>query len=131
MLELQDGSVALIDLRDVPLVAAVDWQLPRLDGEPYVVGYRFGEDRCPDLVYLHRLIAGADPDDIVAHRNGDTLDNRRENLIVMRRDRPELAPDVEPDARQQRPRRVPVLLHAAGHRRYAMAGASRVGPPDD
>jgi hypothetical protein len=87
MLELQDGSVALIDPQDVPRVAPFDWQLPRYDGERYVVGYRFGEDRCPDLIYLHRLIADARPDDIVAHRNGDPLDNRRDNLIVLRRER--------------------------------------------
>jgi len=88
MLELQDGSVALIDPQDVARVSAFDWQLPRFDGERYVVGYRFGDEHCPDLIYLHRLIADARPDDIVAHRNGDTLDNRRDNLMVLRRHTP-------------------------------------------
>src|SRR5436305_1908859 len=92
MLELQDGSVALIDHEDVDRVVRFDWQLPRDDAERYVVGYRFGEERCPDLIYLHRLIVDARPDDIVAHRNGDTLDNRRDNLLVLRRQALEVAP---------------------------------------
>lgn len=32
--------------------------------------------------YMHRRIAGADESDVVDHINGDTLDNRRENLRV-------------------------------------------------
>jgi hypothetical protein len=94
MLELDDGSVALIDPQDVARVAVFDWQLPRDVGERYVVGYRFGEERCPDIVYLHRLIADACPEDIVAHRNGDPLDNRRDNLLVFRRDRMGLYPTL-------------------------------------
>lgn len=31
-------------------------------------------------IYLHRLIALAKPGELVDHRNGDTLDNRSENL---------------------------------------------------
>jgi hypothetical protein len=38
-----------------------------------------------ESVYLHRLIANAGPEDIVYHRNHNTLDNRRENLVVMGR----------------------------------------------
>jgi hypothetical protein len=84
-LELADGSVALIDPVDMPRVAPFDWQAP-LVGERYVVGFDFGADGpCPDLIFLHRLVIDAEPDDIVMHRNGNTLDNRRDNLIVQRR----------------------------------------------
>jgi hypothetical protein len=84
-LELADGSVALIDPADMPRVAPFDWQAP-LVGERYVVGFDFSVDGpCPDLIFLHRLVIDAGPDDIVMHRNGNTLDNRRDNLIVQRR----------------------------------------------
>ena len=84
-LELSDGSVALIDPDAVARVAPFDWQAPLLD-DRYVVGLDFTHDGpCPDLIFLHRLVIDAGPDDIVVHRNGDTLDNRRDNLIVQRR----------------------------------------------
>jgi hypothetical protein len=33
-------------------------------------------------IYMHRLIAGAGPRESVDHRNGDGLDNRRNNLRI-------------------------------------------------
>lgn len=94
-LELSDGSVAMIDYVDVPRVVPYDWQGPH-SGERYVVGLDFTDGRCPDLIFLHRLIADAGPDDIVTHRNGDTLDNRRDNLVVMSRARPPLPAAIRP-----------------------------------
>jgi len=36
-----------------------------------------------DIVYIHRLITDTEDGDVVVdHQNGDTLDNRRDNLIV-------------------------------------------------
>jgi hypothetical protein len=89
LLELNDGSVALIDREDIRRVAAYDWFVPDTSGERYVVGQRtFRRGGNETYVYLHRLIADASPDEIVAHLNGDTLDNRRDNLAVMKRDQP-------------------------------------------
>jgi hypothetical protein len=89
-LELSDGSVALIDPEAVARVAPFDWQAPLLD-ERYVVGLDFANDGpCPDLIFLHRLVIDAGPEDVVMHRNGNTLDNRRDNLLVQRRLRPGL-----------------------------------------
>lgn len=34
----------------------------------------------PQAAYLHRMIMNAGPGDIVDHKSGDTLDNRRDNL---------------------------------------------------
>jgi hypothetical protein len=82
--ELSDGSVALVDPVDIARVARYDWQAP-LCGERYVVGLDFSDGPCPDLIFMHRLLADAGPDDIVLHRNGDILDNRRDNLQVQRR----------------------------------------------
>lgn len=93
-LELADGSVAMVDGIDLARVANVDWQSP-LTGDGYVMGLDFYDGPCPDLVFLHRLIANAGPDEIVLHRNGNTLDNRRENLAVQARLRAPLPAALE------------------------------------
>jgi hypothetical protein len=87
MVELADGSVARIDAVDLALVASYEWRLPSASrrGGQHPVGQRRGCRELCDTVYLHRLIAQAGPDDVVVHRNHDTLDNRRENLVVMAR----------------------------------------------
>jgi hypothetical protein len=89
MVELADGSVALIDADDLSLVSGYDWRLPSASRRPgqHPVGQQRGcsSDSLCDTVFLHRLIAQAGPDDIVLHRNHNTLDNRRENLVVMAR----------------------------------------------
>ena len=46
----------------------------------YVQIYRNGRN-----MYLHRFILDAPPDKQVDHKNGDTLDNRRENLRLVSR----------------------------------------------
>ena len=33
-------------------------------------------------IFMHRQLTGAQPDHVVHHKNGNTLDNRRENLEV-------------------------------------------------
>lgn len=68
------GNTILVDEEDAPLVHSYKWRLhvPRRGKDkPYVkAGGR----------YLHRCIFGASPGQLVDHRNGDTLDMRRENL---------------------------------------------------
>jgi hypothetical protein len=85
MLELSDGSVAIVDSEDLALVAGFDWSLPSSTSTRYPVGYQSRRGGSCSSVYLHRLIAQAGPEDIVYHRNHNTLDNRRENLVVMAR----------------------------------------------
>jgi hypothetical protein len=83
MLELSDGSVTLIDREDMPRVLPWEWRLPASGGPRFVEGRQRDERGLCDIVYLHRLIANAGPEDVVLHRNHNTLDNRRENLLVM------------------------------------------------
>lgn len=85
MLELSDGSVAIVDTEDLDRVSAYEWRLSSSSAVRFPVGSdcRPGQGREP--VYLHRLIANAGPEDMVYHRNHNTLDNRRENLVVMGR----------------------------------------------
>lgn len=87
MLELADGSVAQIDAADLTLVACYEWRLPS-PGRPigqHPIGTLPGRRGRGERIFLHRLIAHAGPDDIVLHRNHDTLDNRRDNLVVLAR----------------------------------------------
>jgi len=98
MLELTDGSVALVDAEDLALVSAYEWRLPgtsRRTGQ-YPVGQPPLQTDGGDTVFLHRLIAQAGPDDIVLHRNHDTLDNRRENLVVQARQSLYIGMPLEP-----------------------------------
>jgi hypothetical protein len=85
MLELSDGSVALIDREDMPRVLPWEWRLPASGGSRFAVGSQCDERGVCADVLLHRLIANAGPDDVVLHRNRNTLDNRRENLLVLGR----------------------------------------------
>ena len=85
MLELSDGSVAIVDNEDLSRVAAYEWYLPENSAVRYPIGSQCQLSSACETVYLHRLIANAGPEDLVYHRNHDTLDNRRENLVVMGR----------------------------------------------
>ncbi len=84
MVELSDGSVAIVDSQDLSLVSSYSWSLPRRSVARYPIGNRVGSSDA-ETIFLHRLIAAAGPEDIVIHLNHDTLDNRRENLAVMGR----------------------------------------------
>jgi hypothetical protein len=94
MLELADGTVTMIDPEDVGRVAGYTWHLIQSSGIRMPVTTVCSRRRVCEDIYLHRLIANAGPDDIVYHRNHDTLDNRRDNLVVLARDR---APIIMPN----------------------------------
>lgn len=73
-LTLPDGSCALVDRADARLVDGFTW---RRIGNGYVEA-----QRGHFCLYLHRLIAGAGPKELVDHANGDPLDNRTANLRI-------------------------------------------------
>jgi hypothetical protein len=99
MLELSDGSVALIDREDLGRVAGYEWELPRSGAVRLPMTRVCSNRRFCEEIFLHRLIANAGPDDIVYHRNHNTLDNRQDNLIVLSRERaPMLLPVTSTDA---------------------------------
>lgn len=58
---------------DKSLVEGFSWWIT---SHGYVIGYKRGFGK----VYMHRLVAGAPKGLEVDHKNGDKLDNRRENL---------------------------------------------------
>lgn len=73
---LTHGLVALVDASDLSLVAGKTWHArPRRDGKGHYAVSSGG-------TRMHRLLMGAWDERIVDHRDGDGLNNRRENLRV-------------------------------------------------
>lgn len=73
------GMVAVVDEQDYELVSGeMPWVALRgKNGNWYAYHSR---RRGAERALMHRLIVGALPGEYVDHRNGDGLDNRRENL---------------------------------------------------
>lgn len=69
------GLVALVSDEDYERFASDPWYSGGSDERHYAT-------RSGDLAAMHRLIAAPLPGQLVDHINGNTLDNRRENLRV-------------------------------------------------
>jgi hypothetical protein len=69
---LAHGCVALIDEADQALVQPFRWRVRRCGTNWYVAA----------SLLMHRWLAGAQPGQCVDHKNGNGLDNRRENLRI-------------------------------------------------
>lgn len=72
------GQTVLIDAEDAPLAAGHRWSLNRAKGGSFYVV----EWTTQGPIHLHRLIANPPMGKVVDHKNGNPLDNRRENLRV-------------------------------------------------
>jgi len=68
------GYVAIVDAADADRVLRYRWYASVGSGKPYARNSRVSG--------MHRLIVGALPGEHVDHINGNTLDNRRENLRI-------------------------------------------------
>lgn len=75
---LTRGKFAVIDEADLPLVSQYKWGAsgPQRGGRWYAVTQRRGTRE----IRMHRLIMNAPDGVLVDHRDGDGLNNRRENL---------------------------------------------------
>lgn len=77
-LTLRPGIEAIVSAQDVPRVSQHRWILhPNSMGSWYAQTNINGK-----TVYMHRFVTNAPYQSQVDHRNHDTLDNRRENLLV-------------------------------------------------
>ena len=77
---LSGGVAALVDEDDYAALACFKWSKWE-NGSGHIYAARRQHGR---VVYLHRLIMGAAPGQVVDHRNGDTLDCRKSNLRLCR-----------------------------------------------
>ena len=84
---VSDGTNAFIclatawtvfDAEDLPLVVGRRWGITQKSGRFYACSRR--DYDAPKTTYLHRLILGASHGQIIDHRSGEGLDNRRFNL---------------------------------------------------
>ena len=79
-----DGHKVLIDDDDLHIVSRYSWRATSIRGKTYI---RSGTTRCGEKIhfFLHREILGLSKGDglKVDHRNGNGLDNRRENLRIV------------------------------------------------
>jgi hypothetical protein len=78
---LTRGFRALIDAGDRERVNRIKWRV-RIDkdGRPYAIAHRPGSGKHGKELAMHRFVVDALPGQIVDHRDGDTLNNRRNNL---------------------------------------------------
>lgn len=76
-IDLGDGQSAIIDRADADLVAGFKWRPLALEHTTYAHAWHRNLH-----LYLHRLIAGAGPEEKVDHANRNGLDNRRVNLRI-------------------------------------------------
>lgn len=88
MIQLTKGMVSLIDDEDFHQVNSLKWYVSiTTDGKPYArhdkhLGMN-GEKEIRKRISLHRFLMGVeDPKIFVDHKNGNTLDNRKENLRI-------------------------------------------------
>lgn len=73
-IDVKAARKALVDKQDYERVLGITWRAMGKPGNEYIAGIRRGR------VWMHRLIMNA-PDHLkVDHINGDTFDNRRQNL---------------------------------------------------
>jgi len=78
-IELTRGLVAIVDDEDYERLSAWKWHaVTDYRGESYACRHAKKGEPGPRYVLMHRMICQTDKD--VDHRNGDGLDNRRENL---------------------------------------------------
>lgn len=78
-IDLGNGYVAVIDDEDADLVTGFKWYAMKVEGKVYGAGWK----HLPPgrfFVHLHRLIANAQPGEIIDHADRDPLNCRRSNL---------------------------------------------------
>ncbi len=85
VIELNHGYRALLDDEDYGRLCSYRWRVLPIKPTPYKKQYAITNISTPKgkrHLYLHREVLCVAADQKVDHINGDTLDNRRENLRV-------------------------------------------------
>jgi len=76
---LTKGYVALVDAADFEMLSHWSWSANLSHGAVYAATKVMSNGLRRELS-MHRMVALPDPEQLVDHRNGDSLDNRRDNL---------------------------------------------------
>lgn len=79
-LPLNNGHVAIIDQVDLHKVMHYQWRAVRYQ-RCYYARSTIRQDGKPTQISMHRLCAKTPAQKICHHRNRNTLDNRRSNLL--------------------------------------------------
>jgi hypothetical protein len=82
---LGEGLYTIVDLSDYYLLGNFHWCAKRDRRNLYAVRFLNEPDKQATIVSLHRIILNSPPNLLVDHKNGHTLDNRRENLRLATR----------------------------------------------
>jgi hypothetical protein len=77
---LGNGLFATVDAADYPELSKYRWYATYRGSQIYAVRHEGGKE-----TYMHRVIMKPRPGQIVHHRDGDGLNNRRDNLLVCTR----------------------------------------------
>lgn len=80
-IKLTQDKVAIVDDKDYELISQHKWFAHRYKNKFYADA-NFKEGNKYKTIRMHRIITGAGVGEEVDHINGDTLDNRRENLRI-------------------------------------------------
>lgn len=76
---ISDGSIVTVDSEDFEILSQWKWSA---NGNGYAVRNERYEPKKYRKQYMHRVIMNASSGEIVDHINGNTLDNRKENLRI-------------------------------------------------
>ena len=82
---LGEGFYTIVDLSDYYLLNNFRWSAKRDRRNIYAVRFLNEPLKQATIVSLHRIILNSPPNLLVDHKNGHTLDNRRENLRLATR----------------------------------------------
>jgi len=79
---LSQGAFAIVDDNDFLTVSRFNWHLKKDARKTSYAVRNNKRGLSPALIKMHRVIAEANPGQIVDHVNGNGLDNRRRNLRI-------------------------------------------------
>ena len=93
---LGEGLYTIVDLSDYYLLNNFRWSAKRDRRNIYAVRFLNEPLKQATIVSLHRIILNSPPNLLVDHKNGHTLDNRRENPRTHHGSRPCLVGMIRP-----------------------------------
>lgn len=81
IIQLTQGKEAILDDEDYDRVSKYKWHYAHYPGGGYAKTNNKGNK--PALLRMHRIVLNAKSGELIDHINGNTLDNRKENLRIV------------------------------------------------